>query len=68
MTTKTRFKLTLIAGAFLSLMALVATLEKMETLATTCAAGIMTILSTYIWSQTRRPSKTENDDADDDQK
>jgi hypothetical protein len=31
----------------------------METLASTSIAGIMTILSTYIWSQTKRPHTYE---------
>ena len=59
MTTRTRYKLTLFAAAFLALVTLLAIASKMETVATVSIAGIMTILSAYIWSQTTRPSKNE---------
>lgn len=57
MTSRTRFKLTLFAAGFLALVTLLAIASKMETVATASIAGIMTILSAYIWSQTTRPSK-----------
>jgi hypothetical protein len=60
MTTRTRYKLTLFAAGFLALVTLLAIASKMETVATASIAGIMTILSAYIWSQTTRPSKNEN--------
>ena len=59
MNTQTRFKLTLFAAAFLALVTLLAIGSKMETVATASIAGIMTILSAYIWSQTQRPSHNE---------
>lgn len=59
MTYRTRYKLTLIAAAFLALVTLLAIGSKMETVATASIAGIMTVLSAYIWSQTTRPSKNE---------
>ena len=59
MTTRTRYKLTLFAAAFLALVTLLAIASKMETVATASIAGIMTILSAYIWSQTTRPSRNE---------
>lgn len=59
MTSRTRFKLTLSAAGFLALVTLLAIASKMETVATASIAGIMTILSAYIWSQTTRPSKNE---------
>jgi hypothetical protein len=34
----------------------VAIFKEMETVATTCIAGVMTVLSTYIWAETKRPS------------
>ena len=61
---KTRLKLTFIAGLFLSALAVLATSMKMEVVATTAIAGIMTILSTYIRSQTNLPSQNENPNAD----
>ncbi len=59
MNNQTRFKLTLFAAAFLALVTLLAIGSKMETVATAAIAGIMTILSAYIWSQTQRPSHHE---------
>ena len=59
MTYRTRYKLTLLAAAFLALVTLLAIGSKMETVATASIAGIMTVLSAYIWSQTTRPSKNE---------
>ncbi len=59
MNNQTRFKLTLYAAAFLAVVTLLAIASKMETVATAAIAGIMTILSAYIWSQTQRPSHNE---------
>jgi len=59
MTNRTRYKLTLIAAGFLALVTLLAIGSKMETVATASIAGIMTVLSAYIWSQTTRPSRNE---------
>jgi len=59
MTYRTRYKLTLIAAGFLALVTLLAIGSKMETVATASIAGIMTVLSAYIWSQTARPSRNE---------
>jgi hypothetical protein len=62
MTTKTRLKLTVIAALFLGGITIMATIMKMEVVATTSIAGIMTILSAYIWAQTKRPSGYELSD------
>ncbi len=59
MTYRTRYKLTLIAAGFLAWVTLLAIGSKMETVATASIAGIMTVLSAYIWSQTTRPSRNE---------
>ncbi len=59
MNTKTRLKLTVIAALFLGGITLMATIMKLEVVATTSIAGIMTILSAYIWAQTKRPSGYE---------
>lgn len=56
---RTRFKLTLGAILFLVLTTYVAMFRNMEAVATTCIAGVMTILSTYIWAETKRPSETK---------
>lgn len=63
MSSSRRLLLTIIAGAILSLLAACAIYRQMETVASACVAGIMAILSTYIWGETRRPSgKNENQD------
>lgn len=59
MNSQTRLKLTLSAAAFLAMVTLLSIYSKMEGVATASIAGIMTILSAYIWSQTTRPSKNE---------
>ena len=59
MNSQTRLKLTLSAAAFLALVTLLSIYSKMEGVATASIAGIMTILSAYIWSQTTRPSQDE---------
>lgn len=64
MTTKTRFKLTVIAGLFLACITVLAVASKMEVVATCSITAIMTILSAYIWAQTKRPSSNENADDD----
>jgi hypothetical protein len=60
MNNRTRYKLTLLAAAFLALVTLLSIGSKMETVATASIAAMMTILSAYIWSQTTRPSKNEH--------
>ncbi len=56
MTNNTRFRLTLAAAVFLAVVTLLSIFLKMEAVATAGIAGIMTVLSTYIWSQTTRPT------------
>ena len=57
MNSRTRLKLTLGATVFLVVTTFVSIARGMEGVATTCVAGVMTILSTYIWAETRRPSR-----------
>ena len=59
MRTKSRLKLTIAAFLLLGMLAVLATYNQMEAVATTAIAGIMTILSAYIWAQTKRPSVNE---------
>lgn len=59
MRTKTRFKLTVAAFILLGALAAFAVHKQSETVATTAIAGIMTVLSAYIWAQTKRPSYYE---------
>ena len=59
MNTSTRYRITLIAALFLAIITITAVFRSMEMVAATSIAGIMTILSAYIWSQTQRPSHNE---------
>jgi len=51
-----RYIITLLAGFMLSTLALLSVLKGMEGVATASVGGILTILSTYIWGETKRPS------------
>ncbi|MDA9791617.1 hypothetical protein N9B83_03200 [Schleiferiaceae bacterium] len=53
---RTRLKITLAAAVFLVVTTYVSIFKDMEAVATTCIAGVMTVLSTYIWAETKRPS------------
>jgi hypothetical protein len=53
---RTRLKITLAAAVFLVVTTYVAIFKGMEAVATTCIARVMTVLSTYIWAETKRPS------------
>ena len=53
---RTRLKITLAAAVFLVVTNYVSIFKEMEAVATTCIAGVMTVLSTYIWAETKRPS------------
>ena len=53
---RTRLQITLAAAVFLVVTTYVAIFKGMEAVATTCIAGVMTVLSTYIWAETKRPS------------
>jgi hypothetical protein len=55
MNASTRLRFTAYAAIFLAAVTLLSILRGMEALAATSVAGLMTILSTYIWSQTKRP-------------
>jgi hypothetical protein len=51
-----RYLITIAAGIILTLLAGFSIFKAMEGVATGCVAGILTILSTYIWGETKRPS------------
>jgi hypothetical protein len=57
-----RLILTIIAGVILSCLGAFAIYRQMEAVASACVAGIMAILSTYIWGETRRPSDKDQPD------
>ena len=49
------------AGIVLTILAGCAIFKSMEGVASASVAGIMTILTTYIWGETKRPSHHEED-------
>jgi hypothetical protein len=59
-----RYLVTIIAGLILAALAGLSVFKNMEGLASACVAGIMTILTTYIWGETKRPSNPENHEKD----
>jgi hypothetical protein len=52
-----RLTITWVALIFLISTTYIAIHHDLETVATTCIAGVMTILSTYIWAETKRPTE-----------
>jgi len=61
MRTSKRYTVAIAAGIVLSLLAALSILKSMEGVASACIAGILTILTTYIWGETQRPSnKNQN--------
>lgn len=58
-TKRTRYRISIIAGVYLMALSGVAVFMQMEGLASACVAGILTILSTYIYGETKRPSNTD---------
>ena len=57
-----RYLVTIIAGVILAALAGLSVFYSMEGLASACVAGIMTILTTYIWGETKRPSNPGNNE------
>ncbi len=57
MRNSTRYLITIIAAILLAVVVVLSIFKAMESVASTAIAALMTILSTYIWSQTKRPSK-----------
>jgi len=53
-----RYIITIVAGIILAALALLSVLKGMEGLASACVGGILSILTTYIWGETKRPSNT----------
>jgi hypothetical protein len=51
-----RYAISIAAGIILSILAGYAIFKGMEGVASACVAGLLTILTTYIWGETKRPS------------
>ncbi len=51
-----RYLITITAGILLTMLAGFSIFKSMEGVASACVAGILTILTTYIWGETKRPS------------
>ena len=59
LTKRSRLRLALLAGIYLAGLALLATFLKLESIAVASIGGLMTILSAYLWAETKRPSVKE---------
>jgi hypothetical protein len=53
---RSRLRLSRLAGVYLAGLALLATFLKLENIAMASIGGLMTILSAYLWAETKRPS------------
>ena len=51
-----RYLITVTAGVMLAILAGFSIFKNMEGVGSACVAGILTILTTYIWGETKRPS------------
>ena len=60
MRTSKRYTITIAAGIILAILAVLSIFKAMEGVASACVAGILTILTTYIWGETKRPSNLSN--------
>ena len=58
MSKRTRYRLSIIAGLLLFSLAFISVFKDAENVAIASIGGIMTILSVYIWGETKRPSRT----------
>lgn len=58
MKTSKRYTISIVAGVVLATLAVLSVLKEMEGVASACVGGILTILTSYIWGETKRPSKT----------
>lgn len=54
-----RYTISLLAGTILALLAGYSIFKGMESVASACVGGILTILTGYIWGETKRPSKPD---------
>lgn len=54
---RTRYKISIITALYLIIMATLSVFKNMEGVAISSIAGIMTILSSYVWGETKRPSE-----------
>ncbi len=59
MNNRTRLKLSIASGIILAFIAITSTFKGLETLGISAIAGMMTILTTYIWGETKRPSNKQ---------
>ena len=60
MKARTRLKTTLATALFMAGIILLATLMQLEVIASAAIGSLMTILSAYLWAETKRPSIPKN--------
>jgi hypothetical protein len=56
MSKRTRYKISIGAGVLLALFVLLSIFEKTENIGVAAITAMMTILGSYIWAETKRPS------------
>jgi hypothetical protein len=56
MTKRTRYKISIGAGLFMAMVVLLSIFKDAQNIGVTAITAIITILSTYIWGETKRPS------------
>ena len=56
MTKRTRYKISIGAGLFMAMVVLLSIFKDTQNIGVTAITAIITILSTYIWGETKRPS------------
>ena len=55
-TNQTRFKFSIASVVFLAIVVILSIIRLTENIGVAAIAGIMTVLSSYIWAETKRPS------------
>jgi hypothetical protein len=56
MTKRTRYKISIGAGLFMAMVVLLSIFKDAQNIGVAAITAIITILSTYIWGETKRPS------------
>ncbi len=57
MNNRTRYKISIASIMFLAMVVILSIFKNTENIGITAIAGLMTILTSYIWGETKRPSK-----------
>ena len=61
MKARTRYRISIASILFLAMVVILSIFKNTENIGITAIAGIMTILTSYIWGETKRPSKNKTE-------